>query len=68
MENPKIGLYSYKVMILFGHSYLHPIFSARKYDCDANVRIGSIFSHPNLDIDTLHIRFGFLAQKTENMM
>ena len=50
MENPKIGLYSYKVMILFGHSYLHPIFSARNGDCDANVRIGSsssiLNSHP----------------------
>ena len=44
MENPKIGMYGYKAMILLAHSCLHPIFSARKYDCDANVPIGPIFS------------------------
>ena len=61
----KIGMYGYNVMILLAHSRLYPIFSERNGDCDANGPIGSIFSHPNLDIYTLHIRFSFLAQKTE---
>ena len=44
MENPKIGMYGYKAMILLRQTYLHPIFSARKYDCDAFGPIGSTSS------------------------